>query len=90
MPSDPPAKYAPLVWKGPSKESHGFFYTDAQVLVIDRRITYLEKDAAKKCVDVQIAEAKKMNPWIKIAAGILTGAAIGYCAGASHHCGISR
>lgn len=87
---DPPAVYAPLTWRGPTKSAHGFFFTDEQVQKIDRRIEYLEKDAARICVDVQIAEAKKLNPWIKIAAGILTGAAIGFCVAHDSHCGISK
>jgi hypothetical protein len=90
LPKDPPDVYSALMWRGPSKMASGYWYTFEQVQKIDRRITFLEEKAAKECVAAQIAEAKRLNPWIKIAAGIVTGAAIGYCVGADHHCGIVR
>jgi len=90
LPLEPPGIYSPLVWKGPELTARGFWYAEEQTSKIDRRIEFLEKKAAKECVDAQIEAAKSIKPWIKVAAGIVTGAAIGFCVAHGSHCGLSK
>lgn len=83
-----PSSYAKVPWKHDDVETAGFWYSAPQVQRIDARIRYLEDAAAKECVDAQIDAAKSLSRWLYVAGGILTGAAIGYCVGADHHCGV--
>lgn len=85
-----PEKYVALGWKFGDKLAPGFWYSSQQIVAVSKRIDYLETAAAKECVDAQIAEAKKLSKWIYVAGGILTGVAVGYCAGHSGHCGIYK
>lgn len=91
-PTPAPLSYAAVPWLNPNHTlAAGYWYSAAQVVKTSRRIDYLETKAAKECVDAQIAASKSdhMTLW-KIAAGVAAGAAIGFCAGTSSHCGISK
>jgi len=82
-----PERFLLVPWRAPDGSFvEGYWYASPQVLRIDARIKYLETKAAKECVDQQIEAAKTVGPWIKIVAGVVTGATIGYCAGAPGHC----
>lgn len=83
-----PQTYAKVPWKHGDSIAIGYWYSAAQVQRIDARIRYLEDKAAKDCVDAQIGAAKKTSVWLKVAGVLITGAAIGYCAGADHRCGV--
>lgn len=86
----PPTKYAKVLWKYQGTPTPVYVYSADQVLVIDRRIAYLEDKATKECIDAQVTAAKTTSIWLKVGAAMLTGVAIGYCAGSSNHCGIGK
>lgn len=90
MKVDPPAVYKDLRWVGPTRSADGWWYTQEQISKVDLRLKYLENEAARQCVDSMITQSKAINPWIKIATGVVTGAAIGFCVGHSSHCGIVK
>lgn len=89
--SSAPSSYARVGWKNPDLSvSPGYWYSQAQIVKVSARLDYLETRAAKECVDAQVIAAKGTTPWLMVIGGIVTGVAIGYCAGASGHCGIGK
>jgi hypothetical protein len=90
-PKPAPDRYIEVPWRNPDGTMiDGWWYSSPQVTRIDARIRYLETAAAKECVDQQVAAAKATGPWVKVIGGVLAGAAIGYCAAAPKHCGITK
>lgn len=72
--SPAPGKYVRLDWKHGELTVPGYWYTSEQVQRIDLRITELEINAAKKCVDAQIsANASRISSLVWITAGLLVG-----------------
>lgn len=76
-----PDRYAPLAWNFAGKLTPGYWYTESQVLAIDRRIRYLEAACSKAQVDAQIVEAKGSTPpWVWIVSGAIVGGAATWAA----------
>lgn len=70
----PPESFSALRWGS----APGYWYSQAQVLRIQGRIDYLEKRAAKECVDAQVSSAGGLPAWVLVVAGVVVGGAAGY------------
>lgn len=81
-PSPAPDVYAMADWCWASSCVPGAWFTASQTKIIDAKIDYLEKKAAKDCVDQQISAAKVSLPgWLYLTGGIIVGGVVGYIAG---------
>lgn len=78
-PNPVPDTYAKAQWCWASTCSPGAWYTDKQLQIVAAKMDYLEKSAAKDCVDQQIAAAKPGFPnWVWFAGGLVIGVVGGY------------
>lgn len=80
-PQAAPDDYVRLIWRHESKDSIGYWYSAEQVLRVSQRIDYLETQAAKQCVDQQVASFKSSHTfWYGLIMGVVGGVAVGYVA----------